>query len=265
MSYFTEIFSLRDRIALVTGGSMGLGAAMARAMAEWGAHVVLNARNEERLAAKVEEFTTDGLKATAASWDVTELDQSREAIKKLIAEHGRLDVLINNAGTAVSIPFTDYPLDTWLYDLNIHLNAGFVLAQEAAKQMVRQGKGSIINMCSIVGPTVAGSEESSYAAGKSGLMGMTRAMAVELGPKGVRTNAIAPGYFHTSLGGILAEGEPPTEEQKSFIDYIVTHIPIGRLADPKELGGLAVYLASDASSFVNGQLIHIDGGQIRVQ
>ncbi len=260
MSEIKDMFSLEGRVALVTGGSMGLGAAMARAMAEFGAHVVLNARNEERLNAKVDEFKKAGLKASACPFDVVDWDAATTAVDKLANEHGHIDVLINNAGMSTLKRMEDLSLDDWFYEINIHLNAAYVISREATKHMVKQGKGSIINMCSIVSTIMGSEQEIPYAAGKGGLMGMTRGMAVELGPKGIRTNAIAPGYFHTSLGGFMEEGKPPTPEMEPLYEGIKARVPLRYWPQPKEIGGLAVFLASDASSFVNGAFIVIDGG-----
>jgi gluconate 5-dehydrogenase len=255
-----DLFSLDGRVALVTGGSKGLGAAMAHAMAEFGAHVVLNGRSAERLNAKVEEFKAEGLKASACPFDVTDWDAATAAVNDLAKEHGHIDVLVNNAGMSTMKRIADLTKDEWFYEINIHLNAAYFLSREVAKPMTKQGKGSIINLTSIVGPIMASDRETPYAAGKGGLMGLTRGMAIELGPKGIRTNSIAPGYFHTELGGFLEEGKPPSAEMKPMYDAIEARVPLRRFADPTEIGGLAVYLASDASSFVNGALIVIDGG-----
>ena len=253
-------FSLDDRVAFVTGAARGLGRAMARGLAEHGAYVVLNDRDADELSRTVQSFADDGLEAEGMAFDVTDFNACRAAIADTIAEHKRLDILINNAGISVGAPITEFPLAEWQRHIDIHLTAPFVLCQEAGRQMAKQGAGSMINISSIAGPDIIVPTTPGYNAGKAGVVGLTKSFAVELGPMGVRCNAIKPGWFHTSLGGGLKEGEPVGPGEQGFVDDLVTHTPLERIAEPHEIAGLAVYLASDASSFVNGALIPIDGG-----
>ena len=256
----SDLFSLDGKVILMTGGSRGLGFAMARAMAEHGAHVVLNGRHEETVAAKAEELTSTGLSASSLPFDVSDTDACIAGVKSVIDDRGHLDVLVNNAGTAEYAPFTEYPLDMWDRLIGIHLTGAFVLAREAGRHMVERGKGTIINISSIAGADVAFPTTPAYTAAKAGLVGLTRLIAVELGPQGVTCNAISPGFFHTGLGGAFTEGEPPSEEAMPFYKLATERTPVGHWADPKDIAGIGVFLASDAASFVNGAVLTIDGG-----
>ena len=260
-----DLFSLKDKVVLMTGGSRGLGFAMARGMAEHGAHVVLNGRQRQTVEAKANELSATGLAASALAFDVADSEACVAGVKSVIDQHGRLDVLVNNAGTAEYSAVTEYPTDMWQRLMDIHLTASFVLARESGRQMVAQGRGTIINISSVAGPAIALPTMPAYAAAKAGLTGLTRALAVELGPQGVTCNCIAPGYFHTELGGALTEGEPPPEPVRLFYDKVSEHTPLGRWGDPSEIAGIAVFLASDAASYVNGSILTIDGGMSVLQ
>lgn len=258
-------FSLEGRVAFVTGAARGLGYAMARGLAEHGARVVLNDLDAEALARTVQGLADHGFAAEGMAFDVAVFDSCRAAIADTVAEHGRLDVMVNNAGISVGAPITEFPMAEWQRHLDIHLTAPFVFCQEAGRHMAGRGAGSIINIASIAGPDIIVPTTPAYNAAKAGVVGLTKSFAVELGPFGVRCNAIKPGYFHTSLGGGLKEGEPPGPDERGFVADLETHTPLARMADPREIAGLAVYLASDASSFVNGALIPIDGGLTSMQ
>jgi gluconate 5-dehydrogenase len=247
-----DLFSLAGQVALVTGASKGLGLAMAEAMAEAGATVVLNGRTAATLDSRVKEFAAKGLKASAAAFDVTDAAACRKAVADVIARHGKLDILVCNAGNQHRKPLIEWDLDAWHNLMNTHLTSAFVLGQEAARHMIPRGTGRIIMIGSVMSllarPTVHG-----YTAAKSGLWGLTRTMAAELGPKGINVNAIAPGFFVTDMNTALVENP-------EFKSWIEKRVPLGRWADPKELGGAAVFLASKAGSYVNGHLLSVDGG-----
>ena len=255
-----DSLSLEGRVALVTGSSKGLGAAMARAMAERGAHVVINSRSQESVDSKVDELGKAGHGASGIAFDVADTEAGAAAVTRVIDEQGRLDILVNNAGESVHTPMADYPIDVFRRHLDTHITGAFALSQAAARHMVERGSGRIINISSIFGGRFAVAGVPAYSAAKAGLEGLTRAMAAELGPQGVLCNAIAPGYFHTNIGGLMEEDKPLPDSVKEFYDYSVMHNPLGRWAKPAEIGELAVYLASDASSYVNGEIITIDGG-----
>ncbi len=260
-----DSLSLEGRVAFITGASKGLGGAMATAMAEHGAHVVINSRSQEDVDAKVATLTAAGHGASGIAFDVADTEAGIAAIARVIDEQGRLDILVNNAGESVLGGFTEYSIDLFRQHLDTHVTGAFALSREAAIHMVERGSGRIINISSILGGRIAMAGGPAYAAAKAGLEGLTRAMAAELGPKGVLCNAIAPGYFHTNIGGFMKEDEPLPESTKDFYDFSVSHNPLGRWAKPAEIGDLAVYLASDASSYVNGSIITIDGGLTSMQ
>ena len=249
-----DLFSLAGQVALVTGASKGLGLAMAEALAEAGATVVLNARSADTLNAEVKRLQGKGLKASAAPFDVTDAEACKKAIPAVVERHGKLDILICNAGNQHRKPLVEWELADWHSLMNTHLTSAFVLGQAAAKHMIPRGYGRIIMIGSIMSllarPTVHG-----YTAAKSGLWGLTRTMAAELGPKGINVNAIAPGFFVTDMNTALVENP-------EFKSWIEKRVPLGRWADPKELGGAAVFLASKAASYVNGHLLAVDGGLV---
>ena len=249
----SDLFSLSGRIILLTGASRGLGLAMAEAMARAGAHVVLNGRDATALNTAAATLTGAGLKAETARFDVTDEAAATAAISDIVARHGRLDVLVSNAGIQHRRPLLEFATADWQRVIETNLTSQFVLAREAARPMVEQGKGRIIFTASIVGPRVARPTVPAYAAAKGGLDALTRAFAVELGPKGVTCNAIAPGFFATEMNS-------PLVADAAFTAWISGRTPLGRWGELSEIGGAAVFLASDAASYVNGHTLYVDGG-----
>jgi gluconate 5-dehydrogenase len=247
-------FSLEGRVALVTGASRGLGFEMAKALAEHGAHVVLNSRRRDELEARAAELAEAGLAAGVAAFDVADGAACRAAVAEVEARHGHLDILVNNAGVIPRTPLLDYSDEDWQASLDVNLTAAFRLSRAAAKGMVQRGWGRIIAtgsvMSFVVRPTIPG-----YTATKHALAGLTKALAVELGPKGVNCNAICPGYFETELNMAIRDNRP-------LYDRIAERTPLGRWAQPEEIGGAVVFLASDAASYVNGHLLSVDGGMV---
>ncbi len=247
-----NLFSLDGKIALVTGASRGIGWATARAMAEAGALVVLNGRDAATLEGRAGELAGEGHRCAVACFDVADSEAAVEGIESIVRQHGRLDVLVNNAGFVQRQALADYSIDDWKRIMDTNLTACFVLAREASRHMVAQGAGRIVNLTSIMGiaarPMVAG-----YVAAKGGVAALTRALAAELGADGITCNAIAPGYISTDMTAELAANS-------EFSAYIDGRAPLGRWGRPEEIGAVAVFLASDAASYITGQVITVDGG-----
>ncbi len=246
-------FRLDGKVAFVTGGGRGLGRAGALAFAGAGADVVLVSRTRSQLeetAALVEKL---GRKALAAPADTRNAAEVDAAVQAALDAFGRIDILFNNAGTNIRKPVVDMSDEDWHTIMDTNVQGAFLVARAVARQMVRQGSGAIINMSSMSAmspePTKA-----VYAASKGAIALLTKGMALELAPHGIRVNAIAPGYMLTSLvrGGLDAD---PARKQR-----VLARIPLGRLGEPDEIGGALVFLASDAAGYVTGATIVIDGG-----
>jgi gluconate 5-dehydrogenase len=244
---------LQGRLALVTGSSRGLGWAMAQGLAEAGARVLLHGRDRAALTQRTGELAARGTAAAGMlCFDVTDGAATVAALQQSAAEHGPLGILINNAGVIVRRPVTETTDEDWNRVIDADLSACFRLSREAIRQMQPAGWGRIIMISSIMGrvarPTVPG-----YVTAKHALIGLVRALAVEFATSGITVNAIGPGYFPTDANQSL-------QEDKSFHDWIATRTPVGRWGRPEELQGAAVFLASEAASYVTGQILMVDGG-----
>ena len=246
------LFDLRGRTALVSGSSQGLGFALARGLAQAGAAIVLNGRDATKLAQAADALRAEGARVTTAAFDVTDGAASANAVAKIEAEFAPIDILINNAGIQRRAPLAEMSEEQWRSVIDTNLTSAFLVTRAVAPRMIARGAGKIINICSVMTevsrPTIG-----NYAAAKGGLKMLTRAMAVEWAKHGLQCNGIAPGYFVTELN-------KPLLENVEFNKWICGRTPAGRWGQPHELAGAAIFLASRASDFVNGQILTVDGG-----
>ena len=247
-----DLFDLTGRVALVTGSSGGLGNVFARGLAAAGAAVCLNGRDAGKLSRAVAEMTDAGLDVRGAAFDVTDAAQIRPAVAELEEDLGPIDVLVNNAGINLRGPLEDIDPDVWRKVIDTNLTGVLLVTQPIVKGMIRRRRGKIINICSLM--SELGRETTGpYTASKGGLRMLTRAMATEWARHGIQVNGIGPGYFATEMTRSLVEDE-------KFNAWITSRTPARRWGDPAELVGPAVFLASAASNFVNGQILYVDGG-----
>jgi gluconate 5-dehydrogenase len=249
-----ELFQLTGRVAIVTGGSRGLGQEMAEGLAEAGASLMLCARRAEWLTPTVAAMRGRGFRVESAICDVAKPADVQAVVDKTIASFGRVDILVNNAGVTWAAEPEDMPLDKWQKVVDVNLTGAFLFSQAAARDMLTRQSGRIINIASIAGmhASVEGPHYAAYAATKAGLIGLTRELAVSWARKGIRVNAIAPGYFHSRLADAAIEMSEASIRATS---------PIPRVGDAGELKGVAVFLAADASNYITGQTIVVDGGR----
>ncbi len=247
-----DLFSLKGRVALVTGSTRGLGWSMARGLAVAGAHVIINGRDPKAAEAKAAEMSAQGFTASFEAFDTTEAAASARAIGNIVERHGRLDILVNNAGMSHRKALEEIGDNDWDKVIAQNLTSCFRLSRLVAPVMKKQRWGRII-MTSSVMSLIPRATVSAYAAAKGGLASFTRALGAELGPHGITCNAIAPGYIATELVTAL-------KNNPDFDSYIRKRTPAGRWGEPDELAGPAVFLASDAASYVNGHLLVVDGG-----
>src|SRR3982751_3090944 len=248
-----ELFDLTGRTAIVTGGSRGIGKEMAEGLAEAGANLMLGARRAEWLEETVEEFRAKGFNAEGMVCDVAKPDEVEAVVTATKQKFGSVDVLINNAGVSWGAMPEDMPLAKWQHVLDVNLTGCFLFAQAAGREMLKQKSGSIINIASIAGLTSSanGPFYAGYVASKAGLIGLTRELAASWGRKGIRVNALAPGFFHSRLADAVIDVYERSVQENNVIP---------RIGNEGELKGVAVFLASDASSYVTGQTIVVDGG-----
>lgn len=249
---YLQNFSLRGKIALVTGAARDIGLSIAQAMAGCGAHVILNGRDPATLDAAVNTITAQGLSASAMALDVTDKNAVKAAFNNINAQYGRLDILVNNAGMRNRKPLLEFSDDEIHAMLDINLVAGYILSREAARIMLPQASGRLITVTSIAGQ-IARSGDAVYTGAKQGLTGMMRALAAEYGPHGITSNAIAP-------GGVATDANAASIADPKINAHFATRTPLGRWARPDEIAGAAVFLASHAASYVNGHVLYVDGG-----
>jgi len=249
-----QLFDLRGRVAIVTGGSIGLGRQMAEGLAEMGAHLVLCARKEERCLRAAEELQQLGTKVVASACDVKSPASIQQLVDATVARFGRIDVLINNAGTSWGAPVEEMRLEDWNKVIETNLTGTFLCAQAVGRVMIGQGRGKIINIASVAGLGGAPAELAAigYHASKGGVISFTKDLACKWAAHNIQVNAIAPGWFPTHMSNRVLE-----QHKELFL----SHIPLRRFGNEHDLKGAAVFLASDASNYVTGHVLVVDGGQ----
>jgi NAD(P)-dependent dehydrogenase (short-subunit alcohol dehydrogenase family) len=245
-----DMFRLDGRVAIVTGASSGLGAVFARALAEAGADVALGARREDRLAGTRAAVEAAGRRAITVRTDVASPEDCQDLVDATVAEFGRVDVLVNNAGIGTAVPATRETPEQFRSVIDVNLNGCYWMAQACARVM--QPGSSIVNISSILGLTTAGLPQAAYAASKAGLIGLTRDLAQQwTGRKGIRVNALAPGFFASEMTDQYPEG---------YLEQQMGRVLVGRAGDPMELAAALVFLVSDAGGYVTGTTLPVEGG-----
>jgi gluconate 5-dehydrogenase len=251
-----QLFSLEGRTALVTGSSRGLGKAIAQGLGEAGAALVINGVDAQRCEDTAAELRSQGFKARALAFDVTDEASVVAAIETLDAEGVEVDILVNNAGIQLRKPLVELTSAEWHKVIDTNLTSAFLVAREVAKRMLPRGRGKIINIGSLMSglarPTIA-----PYTAAKGGIKLLTQSMTAEWAPHGIQANAIGPGYMLTDMNQALVDN-------KEFNDWVIGRTPARRWGDAKDLVGAAVFLSSSASDYVSGQIIYVDGGMSAV-
>jgi gluconate 5-dehydrogenase len=247
-----RLFGLKSAVALVTGSSGGIGLALARGLAGAGARVVVNGRTPATVESAAASLRAEGAKAFAAPFDVTDSGEVDKAVSRIEADFGPIDVLVNNAGIQRRGPLEDYSEETWRELMRANLDSVFIVGKTVARRMIPRRRGSIVNIASVQSE-LARIGIAPYTASKGGVKMLTKGMATDWGQYGLRANAIAPGYFKTELNKALVEDE-------KFSAWLTARTPMRRWGDVEELIGAAIFLASDASSFVNGHILYVDGG-----
>jgi NAD(P)-dependent dehydrogenase (short-subunit alcohol dehydrogenase family) len=245
-----DSFRLDGKVAIVTGASSGLGVAFARGLAQAGADVAICARRADRLKQTREVVEAEGRRCVAVEADVSNVEACGRVVERTTSELGRVDVLVNNAGIGTAVPATREPPDDFRKVIDINLMGSYWMAQACARAMSEGG--SIVNIGSVLGSTTAGLPQAAYASSKAAIIGLTRDLAQQwTGRKGIRVNALAPGFFPSEMTDQYPDG---------YIDQMMWRVPAGRVGRPEELVAALVFLASDASSYVTGIVLPVDGG-----
>ena len=251
--HIRDLFDLTGKTAIVTGGSRGIGAEMAEALAEAGANLMLCARREEWLNETIDEFRGKNFRVEGKTCDVAKPEDVQAVVDETVKTFGKIDVLINNAGISWGAMPEEMSLAQWQKVIDVNLTGCFLMAQATGREMLKNGGGSIVNIASIAGlsSSANGPFYAGYVASKAGLIGLTRELAASWGRRGIRVNAIAPGFFHSRLADAVIDIYERSIQETNAIP---------RIGEQGELKGAAVFLASDASSYVTGQTIVVDGG-----
>lgn len=246
------MFNLQNKTAIVTGSSRGIGLGIARKLGEAGAHVVLISRSQKDIDQVAEDFQKTGLKASAYACDVSDLNHVQTVFKSVVKDTGRIDILVNNAGITRDTLLLRMSEDDWDFVLNINLKGAFNCVKAAARPMMKQRTGRIINISSVVGLT-GNAGQVNYSASKAGLIGLTKSTAKELAVRGITANCIAPGYIETEMT------EELTDDQKTTL---IQQIPLGKIGRAEDIAYMALFLASDEANYITGQTFTVDGGMV---
>jgi 3-oxoacyl-[acyl-carrier protein] reductase len=244
------MFSLKDKVALVTGASQGIGRATSLALAEAGAKIAAAARNTEKLASLVAEIESNGGVALAVPMDVADAAQVKSGFQQALAKFGRLDILVNNAAITRDTLALRMKLEDWNAVLRTNLTGAHLCIQQALGAMLKQRSGRIINISSVVAET-GNPGQANYVASKAGLIGLTRAIAVEVASRNITVNAVAPGFVETSMTDVLSQ---------EIKDKLKSLIPLGRLGADRDVAAAVVFLASDEAAYITGQVLDVNGG-----
>jgi NAD(P)-dependent dehydrogenase (short-subunit alcohol dehydrogenase family) len=248
----TDLFRLDDKVAVVTGASSGLGVAFAQALAEAGADVALGARRRGMLEDTAAQVRDTGRRALTVTTDVADPESCTALVDAAMAEYGRVDVLVNNAGVGTAVPATRETPEQFRHVIDVNLNGSYWMAQACGRVM--QPGSSIVNISSVLGLTTGGLPQAAYSASKAGIIGLTRDLAQQwTGRKGIRVNALAPGFFESEMTDQYPEG---------YLDQMMYRVPAQRKGEARELVAAAIFLASDASSYVTGVVLPVDGGML---
>jgi len=248
-----QLFDLKGKIALVTGGTQGIGAAIVKALCSTGATVIVNARNEEKLQHHVSSLKASNCDVHGYLFDINKSQDAKEAVDRIEADLGGIDILVNNAGIIRRAPAIELDEQDWNDVIQTNLTGAFLMSKIVGKGMIKRKFGKIINVCSLMSE-LGRDTVVAYAAAKGGLKMLTRNLATEWAPHNIQINGIGPGYIATPIN------EPYRKPGNPLNDYIISRTPAGRWGTPADLMGAAIYLASPASDFVNGQIIYVDGG-----
>ncbi|XID93487.1 SDR family NAD(P)-dependent oxidoreductase [Paenibacillaceae bacterium WGS1546] len=251
----SDKFRLDGRVSIVTGGAVGLGKAMAQGLAQAGSHLVIADLNLEAAERTAAELRLEGVDAIAVRTDVTDPDRVRGMVDASLERFGRIDALINNAGITVHVPIEEMRLEDWQNVMNVNLTSVFLVSREVGKAMIARGGGAIVNISSMSGlVSNVPQHQAAYNTSKAGVVMLTKSMASEWARYNIRVNAIAPGYMKTEMTA------PYFEENGAMVKEWMSMTPLSRPGTPDELQGIAVYLASDASSYATGGVFVVDGG-----
>jgi len=250
----SNLFNIEGKRILITGSTRGLGNFLARALGETGAVILLNGTREVSVEKAANELRELDIKCYASAFDISNNQEVESRLPELIEEAGGIDVLINNAGIQIRHPLEEFPAEDWKKIIDINLTGTFLVSKTVVKTMINQGYGKIINICSVQSelgrPTIT-----PYAATKGGIKMMTKGMATEWGKHNIQVNGIGPGYFDTEMTRPLVEDE-------QFNSWLCSRTPANRWGLPSELVGAAIFLSSEASSYVNGHILYVDGGML---